>query len=369
MSTIYSQIFDEASEWFVTLRYEAAGPALQERFMAWLRQSPDHVSAYLGIVALWMDLPAVDAGKQMDAEALIALARAEGNVFALEPRATPPLRRSRLRRRGMAVAAAVLVCVTAGVLGWLNFVHAPHYSTRIGEQRALTLADGSRVELNSNSRIRVRFDESRRSVELLRGQALFQVARDAKRPFTVDSETARVRAVGTQFDVLRKGGETVVTVVEGRVAVSPLPRAPRKVRTDGMDAEPSTAESADDTQAQRAPILLSAGEQIVMASVAVRSPVRANVAAATAWTRGQLMFTSMPLSQVVEEFNRYNTRPLKLGSNDPAITDLPITAVFSSTDPRMLIEFLRQQPDLNVKVDGGEILIVPMGATSEAFAK
>jgi hypothetical protein len=95
------------------------------------------------------------------------------------------------------------------------------YATGIGEQRTVTLSDGSTVELNSQSRLRVAFHPHERDVELLEGQALFHVAHDRTRPFLVQSEGAKVRAVGTQFDVYRKSDGTVITVVEGRVAVMP----------------------------------------------------------------------------------------------------------------------------------------------------
>ncbi len=78
------------------------------------------------------------------------------------------------------------------------------YATGIGEQRSIVLADGSTVDLNSRSKIRIRFSSERRGVELIEGQALFKVAKDHARPFVVDSDGTRVRAVGTQFDVYRK---------------------------------------------------------------------------------------------------------------------------------------------------------------------
>jgi transmembrane sensor len=337
---IHGQIFDEAAEWFTALREQPGDPAVQDRFVAWLRISPEHVRAYLGIIALWSDLPLVDAERKLDADALTAMARADINVVALDQPVVPAVGRQSgqagIRRRAwprvMAAACAVLVVVAALIA--LPLLRAPAYVTGIGELRTLTLPDGSKVEMNAQSRIRVRFSEHERALDLLSGQAMFQVVKDPQRVFLVRSGQAQVRAVGTRFDVYRKQGGTVVTVVEGRVAVT-SGSAP-------LDALPEGE------------ILLAAGEQVTIEPLSVPLPKAANIAAATAWTRGQLMFNSTPLSAVVEEFNRHNRKHLVI---DEGVDDFPITAVFATTDYDALVEFLRTQPDLTVRADGDSIRV------------
>ena len=188
----------------------------------------------------------------------------------------------------IAATLALLLCAAA-VLAWLHIL-APLYATDVGEQRSLALPDGSTVELNSRTRIRVRFSATERNIDLMEGQALFRVARDLRRPFVVDSDTARVRAVGTEFDVYRKKSGTVVTVLEGRIEVSQA------------DARALTG------------IPLSAGEEIMVRAHTELRPTRVNAETATAWTRRQLVFKSAPLSSVIEEFNwiwrRLETRGL-----------------------------------------------------------
>ena len=112
----------------------------------------------------------------------------------------------------------MLVLVIAGAIWW-QAEHFPIYATEIGERRSITLADGSTVDLNARSRVRIEFSKKERRVDLLDGQALFQVTKDKNRPFIVSSGDATVRAVGTQFDVYRRTNSTTVTVLEGRVAV------------------------------------------------------------------------------------------------------------------------------------------------------
>ena len=102
---------------------------------------------------------------------------------------------------------------------WWGLSKPTTYSTAIGEQRSFTLADGSTIELSPRSRVRVRLSDRERDIQLLDGQAFFTVTKDVNRPFVVAVDQARVRAVGTQFDVNKRRSGTTVTVLEGRVAV------------------------------------------------------------------------------------------------------------------------------------------------------
>jgi transmembrane sensor len=300
------------------------------------------MAAYLQVAATWNEGASLDREGKWAPDALIAQAAADdGNVVSLDtldaaPEASGgerPIRRSAAkpgRLRVWALAASVLLAV-AGLSAWF-VMQRGSYSTAVGEQRSIALADGSTINLNSRSRMRVRYSDRERVVELLQGQALFQVAKNPSRPFIVKSGDTAVRAVGTQFDVYRKHGATVVTVVEGLVAVLP----PRVVR-----------------EASGADFSVAAGEQLTILSESVTKAGHANVASATAWVRRQLVFESTPLNEVVEEFNRYNERQLVL--RDPGLNTFRIDGVFSSTDPSSLIRFLRSRPGVAVSESGSEI--------------
>ena len=390
------QIVDEASEWFVALREGVADQATQSRFMTWLCRSPEHVRVYLDIVALWSDVPALPVREGTDADALIARARAQHNVVALGPRvgedlvvvpgplsgadlvapgaragdnsaessagAHPPRiapgASTRKLRAWRAIAAcAVLALALFGVGAWLTRV--PTFEAAVGEQRTLRLADGSIVDLNSRSRIRVHFSDTQRGVELVEGQALFRVAKDPNRVFVVSSGTARVRAVGTQFDVNRRGEGTIVTVVEGRVAVA---SSARDLQAAGpAETKPGSASSSSTLELASAEVLLSAGQQLTVNRTSPFAPKAADVAEVTAWRRGVLVFSSEPLSVVVDEFNRYNPRRILL---DSSVEDFPVTATFASTDSTALVSFLQTQPDLHVDVADLEIRVRSINAGS-----
>jgi transmembrane sensor len=326
-----TQIYEEACDWFVEFRGGAPDANARREFDVWVRKSPQHLAAYLEIAAIWTEGPSLDPEQIWPAETLIARAADESdNVVLLErpsvAHSTPRAGKSRF----LAVAAALtVVSLAAGVLGWMQFFRVSTYTTAIGEQRSIVLADGSIVELNSRSRIQIRFSEQQRSVNLLDGQALFQVAKDRARPFVVASDGITVRAVGTQFDVYKKPSGTVVTVVEGRVNIR---------------------------SGQANTVYLCAGEQLIVTPISEQKTAHPNVASATAWTQRQLIFESASLSDVAQEFNRYNERQLVI--EDLNLHDFHISGVFSSTDPASLIRFLRQRPDVQVVETAAEIRIV-----------
>jgi transmembrane sensor len=197
------------------------------------------------------------------------------------------------------------------------------------------------VILNAGSRVTVRYTESTRAIQLDQGQALFKVAKNPNWPFIVRVGDASVRAVGTQFDVYRKATGTTVTVVEGRVAVM----STTKVRASASSA----------SQIRPPELLLTSGEQLTVASPAqiprsssnateANSLLKAHpvkVKEATAWTIGLLVFDGAPLSEVVQEFNRQNTKPLVLASAE--LAELRISGTFPASGSERITRFLHDR--------------------------
>jgi transmembrane sensor len=350
-----ADVVAEASAWFVEFRAGDASAADRARFYEWLHRSPEHIQAYLEIAEGWAELPTDDSHGRLDLAAIVERARRsedDENVVALMPRAARThdeangnralataarangAARTSTRARLVGLATAAAIC---GLVMWLVLFAASTYRTGIGEQRTIRLADGSTIELNALSSVRVRLTDSARDIELEQGQALFHVAKDPQRPFIVRSGQTTVRAVGTQFDVYRKRTGTVVTVVEGKVAV----------------AEPS----AQGAGAQ-APMLLTAGEQVTVPlerSPIAAKPKRSDVAAATAWVQKQLIFNDTPLAEVAEEFNRYSARRLVI--SDPELRSMEVSGIYSSTQPESFLGFLRAQPNLRIEESADEIRV------------
>jgi transmembrane sensor len=343
------QILEEASAWFVEFRTESVNVGRREEFMDWLRRSPDHIRAYLEISRTYVrlpgegDMPASEAGRLLSK----ARARTGDEVVSFDiHRSSDRLSNGAVgfpagrRVTGLPLTlAASFLLLLVGAFGLWSVTQRGLYTTEAGEERTVTLADGSRIELNGRTRLRVALNTRERDVRLIEGQALFQVAKDKWRPFIVDTGTAQIRAVGTAFDVHKEGADITVTVLEGTVAV--------------MSSASSPASAAGQTRS--ANLMVSAGEQAVVTPQGSLKPRATNVSAATAWTRGQLEFDETPLTQVAEEFNRSSPRPLVLAGS--VAGNVRISGVYSSVDPSSLILFLRSQPDLDVIESPGQIFV------------
>jgi transmembrane sensor len=364
---VRSEIRREASRWFVELNDDPLDEQTRQQFDRWLRRSPEHVLAFLQISAHWEE--GVDRSAPTESlDELIALAKSDSNVVTLDgaapallnesgggsavtERLPPGAERKTMRILGawLGLAACVLISV-ATALVWQQFFRGV-YRTGVGEQRSLTLDDGSTVNLNSGTRIRVQYDDRERHIELLEGQALFQVAKNPSQPFVVRSGDTLVRAVGTQFDVYRKQTGTVVTVLEGRVAILSAAR-----NGEEGDAAPP-ARVSDRPPAQP---YLDAGQQITVdaSSTNPSAPAQlepSGIEAATAWTHRRLIFKSTALSEVVSEFNRYSERPIVVSDAD--IAAIPISGSFSSSDPTDLLRFLREVGGYDVRETSSAIEI------------
>jgi transmembrane sensor len=367
-----SQIYEEACEWFVECRAGDLDASARQAFDCWLRKSPEHLRAYLELSAIWNEGPLLDPQGKFDRHTLIAQAAADrdnvidlsgtrngGDALQYDVIAPTQEKYDRFRRRRFAAIAASIVLAAAAALLYLRTLQAPSYATAIGEQRSLALVDGSTVELNSRSKIVVRYSSQGRNVELLQGQALFRVAKDATRPFIVKTGATLVRAVGTEFDVNQKRDGTVVTVVEGRVAIltdHPIAIPDRGSLPTAVD-EPrrSNLEFPAVHPGQAGNIMVAAGEQLTVTPKLVQMVEHPNIANATAWTQRQLVFESASLADVADEFNRYNDRQLIVA--DPRLDTFHVSGVFSSTDPASLIRFLRARPELRILETESQIRI------------
>ncbi len=235
------------------------------------------------------------------------------------------------------VAAGVALVVLTGILGW-NFSGADVYRTNAGERRQVTLADGSTVQLDSATELRVRYSERARELTLKRGQVRFEVARDVERPFSVLAGARKVVATGTAFNVDLLGPELFVTLIEGHVVV--LPKEARKtqaslqataVRGSSLPEARGDAEQGARPMALNSDLIeLAAGQELSVSASGTASIRRADVRRATAWQSGQLVFDNEALSSVIERVNRYATRPLSLADEQTA--NLKISGVFNTGD-------------------------------------
>jgi transmembrane sensor len=354
------QINEEAARWFVEFRSGDIDAAGRRAFDAWVRASPEHLRAFIEIAALWRHSAAVNPRGRFSLEELVASVEEAGNVVRLDTEVslaeerdatssgssssvqTPPSER-RFSGKGFrigSIAAAAVLLVASSIIVGSKLLERDTYRTEVGEHRSLRLSDGSMMTLNSRSRAKIAFTDSTRKVDLVEGQALFHVAKNASRPFVVRTAGALVRAVGTEFDVDNRNSGTVITVVEGRVAVSAAPAQGRAAHADGRPD---------------ATVFLSAGEQIAVVAGVTGAPTRTNVSSATAWMHRKVILQSATLAEVAERFNRYSERPLV--AEDHGAVPFRLSGVFS-TDPDFLIHYLDERADIQVHESATEIRII-----------
>ena len=232
---------------------------------------------------------------------------------------------------GIGLAGYGIERLTSGITFFSNGETAgpQTFATAVGERSTVPLDDGSTVSLNTQSRITVEFDEFHRRVTLLAGQALFEVAKDPRRPFVVYAGNQRITATGTAFDVRLDADQVRVTLVEGRVAVD----------ATTQNLKPS-ARSASSARAS-ARTELEPGEQLVVSAGAVEPEVRhANVEHVTSWREGRVVFEDAPLSEAVAEINRYSTTQVLL--TDAAMGNLRVNGLFRTGQVSSFVNALQE---------------------------
>ena len=273
-----TQAQEEAAEWLARLGDYPISTQTVRAFRDW-RDDPVNDAAYQEAEAFW-EASGRTAGDpeilRMTEQALRRRRRKLHDYISL-----PPVR--------LTLALAALALFSLGVLATHRLF--PSYATRSGELRMVSLPDGSRLHLNMDSRVKVRFSDGQRRLILTRGQAFFDVAHDPSRPFLVEANGARVRALGTKFDVRRRRDGVQVTLLEGRVQVR---------------------------QAERSEAWTLAPNQQLVLSEATRTPrpQPADAARSTSWTTGELRFEATPLAEAVAEVNRYGALKVALQGAD-----------------------------------------------------
>lgn len=298
-----------AQTWFWLLSSGNATAADRADFAAWQDADPRHRAAYEELCRLWADID----------ELREAFAAPPGPTSLPGGRSRPAALRaggftSRLARRGAlwgGVAAALTIAAVFAA-PQLSLRYQADHLTAVGEQARVVLPDGSLAWLNTATALAVDYGKERRTVTLLRGEAQFEVAEDAERPFDVLAQAGRATALGTVFAVRDLGSGATVTVAEGLVeVVSPAPRAPRsgEARSGGR-------------------VLLSAGRQVDYREGEGPGEVRTvSAAATTAWRDGVVAVEGLAFERALAEIDRYRPGRILLWADAGALE--PVTARLS----------------------------------------
>lgn len=319
-----------ASEWVEML--PTATAAQLAELEAWLSASKLHVQEFLEVAEIEFALGGIDRSRQHDVDAL--LQRVSSKVVPLPSRADKAeSRRVPAWRDWKVIAMAASVAVIA-VLTSITMrnpaISNQEFTTKIGEHRMVQLADQSTVTMNAGSHIDVAFEKSERNVDLVQGEATFEVAHDTSRPFRVHTRAGIVTAVGTKFNVRNlTNGDARVSLLEGRVLL--------KSASKEMSME--------------------AGQEVdIHVDGSFEPHPDAVVANAVAWQSNRLVFENATLSEMVDAFNRQNrTTQLRLEGVDG--NSHRLDASFNANDPEALADLLSREPDLKVEHEGEDIVI------------
>lgn len=284
----------QAAAWFARLRADDVSDADRRQWQAWANADHRHRAAYERLERLWSSL-----GEHAPAP---EIAR---RLATAPPHASPAGPDSRRRLRWIGAFAVAATIALAAIGGWTLLPGAKserEYATDIGEQRRMTLEDGTRVTLDTGTRLRVDYSGRERRLVLEQGRAFFEVAKE-NRPLSVYTEHGGVRAIGTQFEVYRHDRDMDVLLVEGQVMLS---------MSGGSGPE----------------VAMQAGHKARLGMDAGAAPRIEPVRRADMppWLSGRLVFEDASLHDVVAEFNRYSRQQMVL--TDARLSKIHITGVF-----------------------------------------
>lgn len=297
------QVQAEAAAWLVRLQSDARVPADDLAFRAWVAADTSHAAAFEAVTAVW-DLTG-------------ALSR------DLRGRAVPP----RTSRRAV-MAGGAAVAAGAAVTGW-RIMEAQIYKTEVGEQKHVTLEDGSRIFLDTNSRLSVKVTRARRTAELSYGRVDFHIATDPARPFIVEAARNRIIASASTLDVQRDGEQVSVLLIKGGAEVLHPNSAPAK---------------------------LAPGERLRMVAGEAVERDRPSLAPLLAWQTGQAIFENGRLSDAVAEMNRYST--VKLAVLDSDAGELRMSGIYAVGDNLAFANSISRLLPIKVVQEEGRIDIV-----------
>ncbi|MEJ1961326.1 MAG: FecR domain-containing protein [Gammaproteobacteria bacterium] len=331
-------IAQNAALWYEKMKESAdlGDRTRNAEFVQWLAESPRHLESFLSIAGQAPFVRKAFASGAFDLQKQLRTVSPDVAHFPapiaegadIERMAMP----ARRRRWRAGIAAAAIVAAAVCVPLFHSYLSWQRFETPVGEQRTIQLAEGSVVNLNASSHLEVRFEDGRREIRLERGEATFNVAHDALRPFRVHTPDATVQAVGTRFNVYaRPDGTTAVAVLDGKVSVT--------------------------GDANMEPVPLAAGEATnVHSGKRIEREKPADVTEAIAWQQRKLIFRRTSLADIATEFNRYNkaTR-IRLEAVEPG--RFRYSGAFNADDPESLALFLEHEPDLTVERLGREIVV------------
>jgi transmembrane sensor len=308
----YDPLRDQAVDWLLRLRSPTCSAAERLEFEYWLIQSPSHSQVFEQVERYWEWMEPFNSMPF----------NARDKALSYQPKP---------KRQLMVYATAALLLLCVGLnLYWLQvgFLFPKTYQVAKGTRQTFMLADGSSMELNTDSVARVQVTPWQRNVELLRGEAFFKVAHDDRLPFQVHSGNGTIRDIGTAFEIYKKTGQVLVAVQEGIV----------EVETQGRHR-------------------LNAGQQLAYADNGdILTAEPQDIDSLTAWRRGQLVFRGRRLDDVLAEVGRYHAKHIRL--QDKQLAGLRVSGTFPTDRLDSLLNAVASILPVHVDYLGNEDIVL-----------
>lgn len=321
MPSVPLSMLSDASAWLVRLSGPLRTAATEEGFQAWLKENSLHTLAFQRVSAEWDE---ADRLKRYT-DVVIQFPASAGNE-----------RRLVSRRPLFAVAAALVMVIAAGILYQFRFGGV---ATGINELRVITLEDGSRVHLNTATRIAVDYDKTQRRLRLEAGEAFFEVAKLSARPFIVMVGDQQVRALGTAFLIRRDTDRLAVTLMEGKVAIS---------------------SRAEETSAAKSGVTLAPGERAIFSEQKPAPTLdRPELNKLLVWQQGKVAIDDLSLAAAVAEMNRYSATRLIL--EQPQSEKLRMSGLFIAGQSLSFARAMARSYGLGIVERGDSIVLTGVG--------
>ena len=331
----------EASVWIARLHGDARGRAVENGFRRWLQEDSVNARAFELATDVWNEAANL---RQIVPPVAIARRPAPGRQ-----RGRSPLR---FRIASAVIAAAASVLIAVGIA--LHLRADDDIGTGVGEQRQLTLEDGTRIYLNTATRVIVNYDDRARRVELKAGEAIFNVAKRPGWPFIVTVGDRQVTALGTSFLVRRDEQRVAVTLMEGKVVVSSLSSASAE-QDEAGSAAPEQRAAPRVPQPSNDAFMMAPGERLTFVAGAFAQLDTPSLDKTTAWRRGQVVLDDTPLAAAAVEMNRYNS--VKLVIEDAQARNLLVNGLFQAGDSLSFANAVAQTYGLRVIEQEDKIIL------------
>ncbi|HEX3950290.1 MAG TPA: FecR domain-containing protein [Steroidobacteraceae bacterium] len=306
---IADEVRFEAAAWIARLRDEPRGSGVEADLQEWLCESAEHQRAFQRMTQVWEQAGNIRIRAQTDVSATLS-GRSRFSPWA-------------------AAAAAALALVIITSLYWRDNA----FTTAVGQQRVRLLRDGTRVVMNTDTRIEVNYDEHARRVRLVRGEARFDVSKRPTWPFLVSVGDQEIRALGTSFIVRHDDDQDLsVTLVDGRISVAPV----------------------SETKEEPLQILIP-GQRLVISRHHAPAVDRPELSRVTAWERGRVEFDATPLEDATAEMNRYTVTRVIVP--DAEVAQLRIGGVFRAGDSDGFVKIVTAAFGLRAERNGADIVL------------